>query len=322
MHHLQGIHLFVEVAKTRNFGRAAETLGVPKSTLSRQIAELERAVGVRLLNRTTRKVELTDAGHLYFERCQRIIDAAQVAHEELQNLAETPSGLLRVNMPSDFGTGFLTEVFTAFSDRYPEVSFYLDQASPEHASRVFHSCDIAVEIGERPGSTHIARQLGALYGYLYASPTYLSRHGEPRHPEDLARHQCLAYRAENSRAWRWPLSRGDALMEITPHSRFSINSMTMMHGLILQGAGIGVLARVNSVQADLASGRLLRILPEWHAGPYPVYAVTESRLLPAKTRIFIEFLMERLGGGVAAPGELAARPASSLPLPGTEDEII
>ena len=115
MHHLHGIHLFVEVAKTRNFGRAAETLGIPKSTLSRQIAELERAVGVRLLNRTTRKVELTDAGHLYFERCQRIIDAAQVAHEELQTLAETPSGLLRVNMPYDFGSGFLTDVFTAFS---------------------------------------------------------------------------------------------------------------------------------------------------------------------------------------------------------------
>lgn len=299
MHHLHGIHLFVEVAKTRNFSRAAELLGIPKSTLSRQVAELERAVGVRLLSRTTRKVELTDAGQLYFERCQRIIAAAQVAHEELLNLAETPSGLLRVNMPSDFGTGLLTEVFTDFSDRYPDVSFHLDQASPEHASRVFQSCDIAIEIGERPDSTRIARQLGVLYGYLYASPAYLARHGEPRHPDELARHQCLTYRAENSRIPRWPLRRDDALIEFVPRSRFSINNMTMMHSLTVQGAGIGILARVSSVQADLAAQRLQRVLPEWHAGPYPVYAVTESRLLPAKARIFIEFLMQRLSGGAA-----------------------
>ncbi|WP_019938781.1 LysR family transcriptional regulator [Bordetella sp. FB-8] len=302
MHPLQGIYLFVEVAKTRNFSRAAELLGIPKSTLSRQIAELERAVGVQLLSRTTRKVELTDAGQLYFERCRRIIAAAQVAHEELQNLAETPSGLLRVNMPSDFGTGLLTEVFTDFSDRYSEVCFHLDQANPEHASRVFQSCDIAIEIGERPDSTRIARQLGVLYGYLYASPAYLARHGEPRHPSDLARHQCLTYRAENSRIARWPLSNGDALIEFAPRSRFSINTMTMMHSLTVQGAGIGIMARVSSLQADLAAHRLQRVLPEWHAGPYPVYAVTESRLLPAKTRIFIEFLMQRLDSGAAVPG--------------------
>lgn len=302
MHPLQGIHLFVEVAKTRNYSRAAEMLGIPKSTLSRQVADLERAVGVRLLSRTTRKVELTDAGRLYFERCRRIIAAAQVAHEELQNLAETPSGLLRVNMPSDFGTGLLTEVFTDFADRYPEVSFHLDQASPEHASRVFQSCDIAIEIGERPDSTRIARQLGVLYGYLYASPGYLARYGEPLHPGDLTHHQCLTYRAENSRIPRWPLSNGDALVEFAPRSRFSINNMTMMHSLTVQGAGIGIMARVSSLQADLAARRLQRVLPEWHAGPYPVYAVTESRLLPAKTRIFIEFLMQRLNSGATVPG--------------------
>lgn len=302
MQHLQGIYLFVEVAKTRNFSRAAELLGIPKSTLSRQVAELERAVGVRLLSRTTRKVELTDAGQLYFERCQRIIAAAQVAHEELQNLAETPSGLLRVNMPSDFGTGLLTEVFTDFSERYPEVSFHLDQASPEHASRVFQGCDIAIEIGEPPASTRIARHLGALYGYLYASPAYLARNGEPRHPGELAQHQCLTYRGENGRIPRWPLRSGDALIEFTPRSRFSINNMTMMHSLTVQGAGIGILARVSGVQADLAAHRLQRVLPEWQAGPYPVYAVTESRLLPAKTRIFIEFLMQHLNRVVTVPG--------------------
>jgi DNA-binding transcriptional LysR family regulator len=315
------MHPFVEVAKTRNFSRAAEQLGIPKSTLSRQVADLERAVGVRLLSRTTRKVDLTDAGQLYLERCQRIIAAAQVAHEELQNLAETPSGLLRVNMPSDFGTGFLTEAFSAFSQRYPEVSFYLDQASPEHASRVFQGCDIAIEIGERPDSTRIARQLGLLYGHLYASPEYLARHGEPGRPDDLAAHQCLEYRAQNSRTLRWPLRHGAMRMEITPRSRFSINNMSMMLSLTLQGAGIGILASVDSVMADVAANRLKRILPEWHAGPYPIYAVTDTRLLPAKTRIFIEFLMERLNQGQLPSGELASRLATTpySALTGPED---
>lgn len=124
MKRLQGMELFVEVAKTRSFSRAAIALGVPKSTLSRQVAELEQSVGLRLLSRTTRKVELTDAGRLYFERCQRIVAEAQIAHEELRNMVDTPSGPLRVNMPADFGTDFLAECFMEFSQRYPDVTFF------------------------------------------------------------------------------------------------------------------------------------------------------------------------------------------------------
>lgn len=289
------MELFVEVARTRSFSRAAEQLGVPKSTLSRQVAELEKSLGLRLLSRTTRKVELTDAGQLYFERCQRIVAEARVAHEELQTLAETPAGPLRVNMPADFGTEFLTDVFVAYARRYPEVKFYLDLASPEHAGRVFQTCDVSIEIGERPDSTRIARLLGNVHAHLYASPEYLARHGEPEHPNDLTRHECLEFRATNSRVPRWPLRSGGRVVEVTPGGRFSVNSVSMMRSLTLQGAGIGILApETAGVRADVAANRIRRILPQWQAGPYPVYAVTETRLLPAKTRIFIEFLMERL----------------------------
>lgn len=292
---LQGMELFVEVAKTRNFSRAAENLGIPKSTLSRQVAELERSVGLQLLARTTRKVELTAAGQLYFERCERIVAEAQVVHEELQNLVETPSGPLRVNMPADFGTDFMAEAFVAFSQKYPDVTFYLDQASPEHANRVFQTCDVSVEIGELPDSNQIARPLGMLPAYLYASPDYLARHGEPRHPSDLTRHECLEFRAgRGGRVTRWPLHNGERHIEITPGHRYSVNSISMLRSLTNLGAGIAILAPVRAVQADLESSQLKRILPDWHAGPFPVYAVTDTRLLPAKTRIFIEFLMERL----------------------------
>jgi len=291
------MELFVEVAKTRNFSRAAEHLGIPKSTLSRQVAELERSVGLRLLSRTTRRVELTEAGQLYFERCQRIVAEALVAQEELQNLVDTPRGPLRVNMPADFGTDFLADAFMDFSRRYPEVTFYLDLAAPEHAGRVFQSCDIAIQIGDLPDSTRIARLLGRIHGYLYASPEYLARHGEPRHPEDLARHECLEFRAYSGRVTRWPLRRGDEHVEITPGQRFSVNSVAMLRSLAMLGAGVAVLAPTSDVGPDRISTRLRRVLPEWHAGPFPVYAVTETRLLPAKTRIFAEFLMEHLSRG-------------------------
>lgn len=292
---LQGMELFVEVAKTRSFSRAAENLGVPKSTLSRQVAELERSVGLQLLARTTRKVELTAAGQMYFDRCQRIVAEAQVVHEELQNLLETPSGPLRVNLPADFGTEFLAESFVEFSQQYPDVDFYLDLASPEHANRVFQACDVAIEIGQLPDSTQIARLLGMLPAHLYASPEYLDRHGRPQDPDDLMKHELLEFRVGHAgKITRWPLTNGKDHLEITPGTRYSVNSVSMLRSLTALGAGISILAPLRGAN-NQQTRPLERVLPDWQAGPFPVYAVTDTRLLPAKTRIFIEFLMERLG---------------------------
>ena len=200
-------------------------------------------------------------------------------------------------MPADFGTDFLAEAFLEFSQPYPEITFYLDLASPEHAGRVFQTCDISIEIGALPDSTQIARLLGKLSAYLYASPEYLKRHGTPQHPSDLSRFECIEFRADNSRVTRWPLSRGDEHIEITPNQHFSVNSMAMVRSLASLGAGIAVMAPAQSVLQDVEERRLQRVLPDWHAGPFPVYAVTDTRLLPAKTRIFVEFLIERLRDG-------------------------
>lgn len=288
---IQGMEIFVEVAKTRHFGRAAERLGIPKSTLSRQVAELERNFGLRLLTRTTRKVELTAAGQLYLERCERIVAEARLVHEELQNLVETPAGPLRVNLPADFGTEFLAESFLAFSQRYPEVDFYLDLAAPEHANRVFQACDLAIQIGELPDSNLIARPLGMLPAHLYASPQYLDRRGRPKTPQELSEHECLEFRVgRGGPVTLWPLSDGQQKLDITPGRHYSVNSVSMLRSLTVLGAGIAVLAAQHAGEHD----GLERVLPDWHAGPFPVYAVTDTRLLPAKTRIFIDFLIDRL----------------------------
>lgn len=295
MKRLQGMELFVEVAKAKSFSRAADVLGVPKSTLSRQVAELERAVGLRLLSRTTRKVSLTDAGQLYLDRCERIVAEAQIAHEELQNLVDTPVGPLRVNMPADFGTDFLADAFVGFAAKFPAVTFHLDLAAPEHAGQVFQRCDVAIEVGEQPDSNSIARLLGWIPAFLYASPDYLRARGTPTQPCELAQHDCVQFRMRSgNRVAQWPLRHGEEQCDFEPQGRFSLNSIAMLRRITALGGGIAVLDEAGS-EKEVEAGRLVQVMPQWHAGPFPVYAVTETRLLPAKTRIFVEYLSERLG---------------------------
>ncbi len=297
---LHSMELFAEVAKARSFSRAAVVLGLPKSTLSRRVAELERSVGLSLLNRSTRKVELTGAGELYLERCLRIVEEAQVAHEELQALTATPSGLLRVNMPATFATDVMAEIFLGFSRRHPEVAFHMNLASLDHADRVAEPCDLTIKIGEMPDSTRIARCLGAVNVHLYASESYLAAHGAPVHPSELAAHECIGFRAEAHGApTRWPLTRGQEQISVMPGSRFSVNEAGMARQLAVLGAGI---APLGGDQSELErSGGLRRVLPGWSLGPFPVHVVTETRLLPARARAFVDYLMTCLAKGWPAP---------------------
>ena len=172
-----------------------------------------------------------------------------------------------------------------FSLRYPDVTFYLDLANPDHAQRVFQTCDVSIEIGELPDSTQIARSLACCRPICTRrASTWKTR--EPKHPSDLTRHECIEFRAEGAgRVTRWPLNNGDQHIEFTPGNRWSTASP--WRRLAMLGAGIAVL--VGGQREEQRSGQLLRVLPDWQLGPFPVYAVTETRLLPAKTRIFIEF---------------------------------
>lgn len=297
---LHSMQLFAEVAKARSFSRAALVLGLPKSTLSRRVAQLERSVGLSLLNRSTRKVELTGAGELYLERCLRIVQEAEVAHEELQALTATPSGLLRVNMPATFATDVMADIFMGFARRHPEVAFHVNLASLEHADRVADPCDLTIKIGQLPDSSRIARCLGALHVHLYASSAYLAAHGAPAHPAELAAHECIGFRAQaNGAPTRWPLVRGTEQFSVAPGSRFSVNEVGMARRLAMLGAGI---AALGGDQTELEqSGNLRRVLPDWTVGPFPVHVVTETRLLPARARAFVDYLIECLAQGWQAP---------------------
>jgi DNA-binding transcriptional LysR family regulator len=263
---------------------------MPNSTLSRRISVLEKAIGLRLLHRTTRKIELTEAGQLYFERSKRIVDEVRLAHEQLGEMLAQPSGVLRVSLPVDFATFYLTPLITEFARRYPGISFEFD-LTPRRVDLVAEPFDVAIRMGEQEDSGLIARQLARLPRYLYASPRYLERAGTPAKPGDLAQHECLCM----PRAANWTLEKGKKSVEVTVGGRFTLNSVGMIRRLATLDQGIALFAQ-EIVVDDLAEGRLRRVLPQWQASPISVYAITETRLLPAKTQRFIEFLRERLGG--------------------------
>ncbi|WP_245608558.1 LysR family transcriptional regulator [Stenoxybacter acetivorans] len=287
--YLKDMALFVEVVKAKGFRSAANVLGIPNSTLSRRISELEKSIGLRLLHRTTRKIELTEAGQIYFERCKRIVDEARLAHEQLGEMLAQPSGVLRASLPVDFAVTYLTPLIAEFAGLYPDITFDFD-LTPRRVDLVSEPFDVAIRMGESENSQLIVRTLAMLTPYLYASPSYLERSGEPSKPAELEQHECFNILWSGT----WTLHDGKKTATVPVNGRFTLNSVGMIRRLASLDMGI-VLLPEEIVADELASGKLQRIMPQWHGTPLPVYAITETRLLPAKTQRFIEFLRERLG---------------------------
>lgn len=285
---LNDMALFVAVVKVMSFRRAAEATGIPNSTLSRRISALEKGIGLRLLHRTTRKIELTEAGQRYYERCKRIVEEAKLAHEQLGEMLIQPSGVLRASLPVDFAVTFLAPLMPEFCRRYPHITFEFD-VTPRKVDMVSEPFDVAIRMGEQPDSALIARLIARVPNYLYASPGYLEQAGEPFEPADLEQHQCL-----NMLGGMWTLHNGTQTTKLAVGSQFIINSIGMIRKLATLDMGV-ILMPAEIVADDLANGRLRRVLPQWEGTPIAVTAITETRLLPAKTRCFIDFLRERLG---------------------------
>lgn len=288
MEYLNDMALFVEVVKAKGFRGAGEVLGIPNSTVSRRIAALEKLIGLRLLHRTTRKIELTEAGQVYFERCKRIVDEARLAHEQLGGMLAQPTGVLRASLPVDFAQAYLAPLIAEFARLYPGLTFELDLTS-RRVDLVSEPFDVAIRMGEQADSQLIARQIALLTPRLYASPGYLAQHGEPRKPAELENHACLGL----ARSAAWALLDGTQSVQVSVGSRFAMNNVGLIRRMATFDMGILLLPEI-IVADDLAAGRLQRILPQWHGKQTPVYALTETRLVPAKTQRFIEFLRERL----------------------------
>lgn len=288
---LNDMALFVEVVKARSFRGAAEVLGIPNSTLSRRISLLEKEIGLRLLHRTTRKMELTEAGLVYYERCRRIVDEARLAHEQLGEMLAQPSGLLRASLSVDFASVFLAPLIAEFSTRYPGINFEFD-FTPRKVDLISEPFDVAIRMGEPAVSNLIARKIAQLPRYLYASPRYLEQHGEPCKPSELHTHECIRMSTDNNE--KWVLLNNAESLEVPIGGRYLMNSVGMIKRFAAMGMGIGLLAE-ELVAEEVERGQLRKIMPGWQAPAVTVYAITETRLLPAKTQRFIDFLREKLG---------------------------
>ena len=288
---LHDMTLFVEVARTASFSRASRNLNVPGATLSRRIAAMEREFGVRLFDRTTRRVELTEAGRRYFERCGHLVDEARLAQEALRESAAQPSGHVRLSMPVDLGVMVIGPLLTDFARQYPGISFDLD-LSPHNTDLVGEHIDVAIRLGTVKDEKLVARRIGSLEQRLFAAPAYLALRGKPTQPADLVEHECiLLHGAQRQALWRL---QGDTdKVEVVVRGRFMVNNVGMMRVLAERGMGIAILDP-SLVREPLAQGRLLQVLPEWAVPRLAVHAVMSSRLQPASVRTLLEYLVARL----------------------------
>lgn len=281
--------VFVEVARAKSFRGAAENLGLPSSTVSRRIAELERDVGLRLFNRTTRLVELTESGKLYYDRCRRIVEEAEIAHQEMETRLTHPQGVLRLALPIDFSILYLTPILQDFMIAFPEISLELDM-TPLQVDLMSENMDLAIRMGMPKEQHLIARRIAKLDVGLYASAAYLLSRGQPDDPDELRDHSCLRM---NEMPWFFTQVAGGKSKLVTASGRFTANNVGMLRQMALSGFGIMRSASL-FVADDVASGRLVPVLPDWTMAPVEVYAVTTSRLMPAKVRVFLDFLIDKL----------------------------
>ncbi|MFL6698596.1 MAG: LysR family transcriptional regulator [Vitreoscilla sp.] len=290
---LHDMTLFVEVARSKNFSAAGRRMGVPVATLSRRIAAMEREFGVRLFDRTTRRVELTEAGARYFERCAHLADEARLAQEALRETGTRPGGHLRLSVPVDLGVYVIGPLLPEFARQFPGVTLDVDLSS-RNADLVGDHVDVAIRLGEVKGDQLVARRIGQVERALVASPTYLDLRGTPVRPEDLAEHETLLLRMPRLQA-RWRLEREGVATDVTVRGRVMVNNHGLTRLLAERGMGIASLTP-DLVRDAVASGRLVRVLPQWAMAPLPVHAVTSSRLQPASVKVFVAFLADRLSG--------------------------
>lgn len=299
---LNELQFFVQVAQAHSFTVAARRLSVPKSSVSRAIRRLESRLGVQLVERTTRRVTLTEVGEVYLDHCQRVLEEAEQADLAVGALLARPRGKLRVAVPVPFARFILAPALGAFLAAYPELRIHL-QLLPLDGSAP-GDMDVIIRSGPLEDSALLARPVLKVRLGIYASPVYLCKHPVPGSPSDLLEHSCIATACsgatDGSDSMIWRLRRGSELREVRVEPRAFIPDPMINHQLALAGAGIALLPE-RTVQEDLAQGRLVRLLPDWEPGPVELHALYASRLSSSpKVRAFLQFLREQIGGESAA----------------------
>jgi DNA-binding transcriptional LysR family regulator len=286
------IQVFTRVVEQGSFAKAAERLGISTSACSRHVAELEAHLDSRLLNRTTRRLSLTESGQAFYDRCVQVLADLAEAEQAAAASAARPRGTLKLTCAISFGVRHVAPLVGAFAARHPEMRFDV-QLSDRFVDLVEEGFDLAIRIGESPTQNLIARKLGETCLVPCAAPLYLREHGAPETPADLASHACLTYEYLPQRStWRFR-DRAGREHAVRVAGPVHANNGEMLAAAAVEGIGIA-LEPDFIVGADLAAGRLVRILADYSPAPTSLYAVYPSRRhLSAKVRAFVDFLAER-----------------------------
>lgn len=304
---LNDILIFTRVVEARSFTAAARGLGMPKSNVSRRVAQLEDRLGVRLLQRTTRKLNLTDAGRSYYEYGIRIVAEVEEAEQAVTHLQAAPRGQLRITAPVEFGMAFLGQPVAEFMHRYPEVSVEAE-LTDRKVDMIEEGFDVAIRIGRLSDSSLIARRIGQIARVLCASPDYLARHSAPQNLQELTQHNCILWLNPEVR-WAFQDPEGNEIV-LSVSGSLKANNISFMRDAAIQGMGIALLPTLLCCEA-LNQGSLIALLPEYQPVEAGIYAIYPSRRhLASKIRLFVDFLGERLP---SIP--LSSTPSPSLTVP-------
>ena len=294
MNKLQAMEVFVNVVDSGGFTRAADQMQLPKATVSTLIQSLEASLAVKLLHRTTRHVSVTADGAAYYERCLRILSDVRDAEESLSRTRLSPSGRLRVDVPTGLAGSVLVPALPDFFTRYPDIQMEMG-CSDRAVDLVEEGVDCAVRAGQLVDSSLIARRVGILHFVTCAAPSYLERYGRPSHPDELTRHLCVNYfSSKTGKIVDWDFSRGAERVQVALPGHIALNDTNAYTAAGL--AGLGIVQMPNFLLDPLvADGSFEQVLPEWSSDSIPVHVVyPQNRHLSAKVRVFVEWVAELL----------------------------
>ena len=287
---LDGMAIFVGVINAGSFTAAARALGHSTSYISKEITRLEKRLGSRLINRTTRTISLTDTGRAFYERSSQIIIDAENTERSINQLQEKPNGLLRINAPGSFGTNCLLDALPQFMHRYPEVKLEVE-FNDRHIDVVAEGYDVVIRVDDIKDSNLVARKFTSSMGVVVASPDYLKRKGCPKRAEDLAQHDCIAYSLLPTPT-QWSFHKDGVRTNVTVDPRAMCNSSIIEVAMVVNGIGITRLP-LFTCKKEVDNGDLKVILDDYDEITHDVYAVYPHRqYLTAKVRAFVDFLVE------------------------------
>lgn len=291
---LNGMRVFAQVVEAKSFSAAADKLGMSKSLTSRHVSALERALSVKLLNRSTRRLSLTEAGAVFYEHCARIVQEAEVAEQRLARTQSEPAGLVRVTAVPAFAVRQVLPALTEFYRKYPKIQVKLS-CSNRALDLGDEGFDLGIRVSFDPPANLVARKLAANRSVLCASPAYLKRHGMPRRIEDLRKHECVLFPALAPKGV-WTLRRDGRKYSVPVTGVFETDEMDVVRAAVAAGFGIGILPLYVARDA-LQRGQLVPLLRQFQALPesaiYLVYL--PNRTLSSRVRALIDFLAERFG---------------------------